>query len=205
MAMHLPNSARIAALPLLAGLMLASASARAQETDYCISCTNPDQTYICRVTAQNGQSQGQQLFCIMNIARENSHDSCKAAAQQGSCSGTLVLYDVSNLAPAPTPPTASEATAAATPPAQAAGNMGHATVKQANKKQAPKTLVEFTKKTAKNTNKGFKNLGKDTGKAIKKTGSKITKFTKKVGKNISKATKTTFRCITSLFSKCGKN
>ncbi len=169
------------------------------QQDYCIKCSNPDETYICRIVSNSNSARGKQLFCIMNIAKEQGHDSCAATTQSQSCSGVLVQYEVSGMpidpAPAPTTHSNLATTDENTPLPKAADE--------------PRTLVEFTKKATKATKTGIKSAGKDTskalkntGKAIEKTGKNITKFTQKVGKNITKATKTTWKCITSLFFSC---
>jgi len=178
---------------LLGGLSLALAD---DQQDYCIKCSNPDETYICRITSKGGQTKGKQFLCIMNIAKDQGHDSCSATAQLGACSGVLVQYQVSNERQ-PQSSTDAAATGPIDAPeaSQAAGE--------------PKTLIEFTKQATKATSKGLKSAGKDTkkvikntGKAIKNTGGKIKNFTDNVGGNIKSASKTTWRCLTSLFFNC---
>ncbi len=181
---------------LMGGLSLAFADG---QQDYCITCSNPDETYICRITSKGGQSQGKQFLCIMNIAKDNGHDSCSATAQLGACSGVLVQYEVSPQDQPQRPVDAATAGPIEAPQAdQTAGE--------------PKTLVEFTKQATKATSKGLKSAGEDTnkiikntGKALKKTGGKIKDFTDKVGGNIKSASKTTWRCLTSLFFNCAGN
>ena len=185
---------------LLAGFSPALAE---NQQDYCIKCSNPDETYICRITAKGGQSQGKQFLCIINIAKDRGHDSCSATAQSGACSGVLVQYEVSEEAQPQNP-----MDAATTGPDEALEADQHG--------GEPKTLIEFTKQATKATSKGLNSAGKDTkkvikntgkaikntGKAIKKTGGKIKDFTDKVGGNIKSASKTTWRCLTSLFFNC---
>ncbi len=177
----------------LGGVSLALAD---NQQDYCIKCSNPDETYICRITSKGDQSQGKQFLCIMNIAKDNGHDSCSATAQSGACSGILVQYEVS-MQDQPQSPVDTAIT-------------GPDEVLEADQaKGEPKTLIEFTKQATKATSKGLKSAGRDTkkvikntGKAIQKTGSKIKNFTDKVGGNIKSASKTTWRCLTSLFFNC---
>ncbi|MCF6198263.1 MAG: hypothetical protein L3J67_02490 [Hyphomicrobiaceae bacterium] len=194
--MLFPSAQKIAFGLMLIAMSIVSGQVSAQnQQDYCIKCTNPGETYICRVVSNSNSAQGKQLLCIMNIAREHGHDSCAATTQSQSCSGVLVQYEVSGTMTTPGPPrpvNSALATPSQTaPPQRTTGE--------------PRTLVEFTKKATKATKKSFKSAGKDTSKAFKKTGKKITKFTKKVGKNITKATKTTWKCITSLFFSCNSN
>jgi hypothetical protein len=197
---------RLAIMPLryalaLAGIVFLSLvggrqSALAENRqDYCVKCVNPDQTYICRIISNSAQTQGKQFLCIINIAKEQGHDSCTATAQSLSCSGILVQYEISG---SPAPQTSADNIAATVKPTTPAQTKGH-------QDDEPRTLVEFTKQATKATKNNIKSAGKNTGKAIKKTGKKITKFTSKVGRNIEKATKTTLKCITSLFSSCSSD
>ncbi len=182
-------------------LIAGQGHARAQNSqDYCIKCTGPDETYVCRIVSDTPNVRGKKLLCIMNIARENNHDSCTASAQSTGCSGVLVQYDISGTMPR----TGNSQTGATAPTAPAPASPTKTT-----RKKEPETLVEFTKKATLATKKGIKNAGKDTkkvlkktGKAISKTGSKIKHFTSKVGRNIKKASKTTLKCLTSLFFNC---
>jgi len=198
--MQFPGIQKIAFTFALVAILANSGRAIAQnQQDYCIKCSNPDETYICRIVSNSNSARGKQLFCIMNIAKELGHDSCAATTQSQSCSGVLVQYEVSGRPadPAPSPTVHSNLDTT---------NQNIAPPKAASE---PRTLVEFTKKATKATKTGIKSASKDTtkalkktGKALTKTGKKITKFTKKVGKNITKATKTTWKCITSLFFSC---
>jgi len=62
--------------------------ATAGEAAYCLTCTNPDQSYICRVTGQ-GVSQNDifRLYCIVRTARRGRHASCAATASSENCNG----------------------------------------------------------------------------------------------------------------------
>lgn len=187
----------------LALLLFASGQSPAiadNQQDYCIKCTNPNETYICRITSNSSQTQGKQLLCIMNIAREHGHDSCAATTEAQACSGVLVQYEANGTG---LPQTSFEKTSTTPDRKQEPVAPVDATKKE------PETLVEFTKQAGKATKKSLQSAGKDTGNAIKNTGkaisntgSQIGHFTGKVGSNIKKATTTTLKCITSLFSNC---
>jgi hypothetical protein len=62
--------------------------ATAGEAAYCLTCTNPDQSYICRVTGQ-GVSQNDifRLYCIVRTVRRGGHASCAATAGSENCNG----------------------------------------------------------------------------------------------------------------------
>ena len=183
---------------------LAPASAQNQQ-DYCIKCTNPGETYICRIVSNSGSAKGKQLLCIMNIAKENGHDSCAATTQSQTCSGVLVQYEALGGANGQNTSPQANTDQAPNTPMTTSPAPNNPALPQTKPKSEPRTLVEFTKQATKATKKGINSAGKDTSKAFKKTGKKITKFSKNVGKNITKASKTTWKCITSLFFSCGSN
>ncbi len=63
-----------------AGLIVCAVpSALAGEASYCVTCTNPDQTYVCRVTAGGSKpSDALKLYCVIRTAKEGHHASCSA-------------------------------------------------------------------------------------------------------------------------------
>jgi hypothetical protein len=180
---------------ILLPLMLAAQPGRAADSsvDYCIHCSNPDDIYVCRIHSAGGSAEGQQFLCIMNIAQQFKHDACTAEAHQDVCTGRLVEYEATTPPPI-APDDGMEASApayAATPPA-------------ASETKEPRTLVEFSKQTAKATQSSIKSVGETTGKAINKTGEQIDTMTDKLGHKLKKVTVKTMNCITSLFTKCGE-
>lgn len=190
---HMLKSVVMTLVLLATGQSLAIADS---QQDYCIKCTNPDETYICRITSSSSKTQGKQLLCIMNIAREHGHDSCAATAQAQACSGVLVQYEADDTGMQQMPAMKTLRTPEPVAPVDTS-------------KREPETLVEFTKQATKATKKSLKSAGSNTSKALHKTGkvisntgSDIKQFTNKVGRNIKKATTTTLKCITSLFSSC---
>ena len=64
--------------------------ATAGEAAYCLTCTNPDQSYICRVTGE-GVSQNDifRLYCIVRTARRGGHASCAATGGTENCNGVV--------------------------------------------------------------------------------------------------------------------
>lgn len=186
--------------PLLAAfaLILLQAGPAHSAGDLCIRCTQPDDTYICRIRSGTSGSEGQQLFCIMSIAQQYGHGSC-AVNLQNACSGRLVEYDLPQGLPDNTLHDRqaireeSDAEGAKVPSAAVPGAA-----------REPKTLLEFTQQTAAATKKGIKSVGESTGEAIGSTGEKVEGFTKSIGEGVKQATQKTFNCITSLFTRCGE-
>jgi hypothetical protein len=77
------------------GLLLCAVqmAARAGEASYCVTCKNPDQTYVCRVDA-GGRKAGDalKLYCIIRIAKEGHHGSCAAEQDSAGCHGVQKVY-----------------------------------------------------------------------------------------------------------------
>jgi hypothetical protein len=65
----------------------------ASEANYCVTCKNPDQTYVCSVDA-GGRKAGDamKLYCIIRIAKEGHHGSCAAEQDSGGCRGVQKVY-----------------------------------------------------------------------------------------------------------------
>ena len=68
-------------------------AAHAAEASYCVSCKNPDQTYLCRVSAGGSRpSDALKLYCIIRTAKEGGHSSCSAERNSRGCSGVQKVY-----------------------------------------------------------------------------------------------------------------
>jgi hypothetical protein len=90
--MNLP-ACRTYLAPIAAGL-LASAAAPALSADatYCVTCKNPDQTYLCRVSAGGTKaSDALKLYCVIRTAKEGNHASCSAVSG-ANCNGIEKVY-----------------------------------------------------------------------------------------------------------------
>jgi hypothetical protein len=79
---------------LAAGLFAyAVSSVLAGEAVYCVTCTNPDQTYVCRVNAGGSKpSDALKLYCIIRTAKEGHHSSCSAESDSTTCNGVEKVY-----------------------------------------------------------------------------------------------------------------
>jgi hypothetical protein len=85
--------------PLLYAAIAASVIAwamgpsRADEAAYCVHCTGPDQTYVCKVSAGGGKaSDALKLYCVVRTAKEGHHASCSAERNSPSCNGVERVY-----------------------------------------------------------------------------------------------------------------
>jgi len=79
---------------LVAGLLLGGSSAAlAADAEYCVTCTNPDQTYRCKITGVGKRpSDALKLYCVIRTAKEGNHAECKAAAASAACNGVAKVY-----------------------------------------------------------------------------------------------------------------
>jgi hypothetical protein len=74
-------------------LILATQSAYASEATYCVTCKNPEQTYLCRVNAGGAKpSDALKLYCIMRLAKEGEHGTCSAERGASGCYGVEKAY-----------------------------------------------------------------------------------------------------------------
>ena len=49
------------------------------DASYCVTCKNPDQTYLCRVIAGGAKpNDAFKLYCVIRTAKEGNHASCSA-------------------------------------------------------------------------------------------------------------------------------
>lgn len=75
------------------GLALLTGQAAAADVAYCVTCDNPNQTYVCRVTGQSSRpSDALKLYCIVRTAKEGKHASCAARRADASCAGIEKVY-----------------------------------------------------------------------------------------------------------------
>lgn len=74
---------------LLAG---AAGPAMSADATYCVTCKNPDQTYLCRVSAGGTKaSDALKLYCVIRTAKEGNHASCSAVSG-ANCNGIEKVY-----------------------------------------------------------------------------------------------------------------
>jgi hypothetical protein len=68
-------------------------AAFAGEAAYCVHCTGPDQTYVCKVAAGGGKpSDALKLYCVVRTAKEGHHASCSAERSTPACNGVEKVY-----------------------------------------------------------------------------------------------------------------
>lgn len=191
----------------LALIALAAAPTNATAgKSYCVTCQGPLQTYLCDVEMPNGSpgKQATQLFCVIQIAKQQNHLSCSVRkSQPGPCQGPTLNFTYSG-------PVISNP----------AGHNWEDDTPAPGKPKEPGTLVDLTKEAVKDTGQNIKNAGKAVGNATKKTGEFVKDsgiFVKDsavkagetvgdaaitTGQSITNAAKKSYKCLMSLFSDC---
>jgi hypothetical protein len=82
-----------ALLPMVGLFAFIVGQASAGEAAYCLTCTSPDQTYLCRVTGQGArQDEVSKLYCIVRTTKKGGHVSCAASGSGENCHGVLKTY-----------------------------------------------------------------------------------------------------------------
>jgi hypothetical protein len=82
------------AASLAALLAWLAPTAQAEEASYCVTCSNPNQTYRCRVVGEGaGANDAAKLYCIIRTAKEGHHSACSAERKTAAnCPGVEKVY-----------------------------------------------------------------------------------------------------------------
>ena len=161
--------------------------ARADETTFCLTCTEPARSYSCKVKTPdaNPGPRALRLYCIVRTARDGGHNSCRASTSpRESCKGKKKTYTYKG----PAIPKSVQS--------QAEKLFGRNQPKpeKAEKKEEPSetdTLVGLTTRAVKSSREGLSGAGSGVRDATRGT-------TERVGN----AARNTYRCVTSLFRDC---
>ncbi len=90
--MPLPASRTVFAALTACLLATAASPALSADASYCVTCKNPDQTYLCRVNAGGAKaSDALKLYCVIRTAKEGNHASC-SAVRSANCNGIEKIY-----------------------------------------------------------------------------------------------------------------
>ena len=126
--------------------------ASAEQASYCVTCKNPDQTYVCRVDAGGSRpSDALKLYCVIRTAKEGHHTLCAAEGDSAGCHGVEKVYSYNGPMPEDL----------ASDP-----RIKHFTDKIKRDQQTfddkpkgdqPKTLVELTRRSVSASRKGLRN------------------------------------------------
>ena len=127
-------------------------SAVADEASYCVTCKNPDQTYVCRVIGEASRpSDALKLYCVIRTAKEGNHASCSAERSSSGCKGVEKVYSYDG--PSIPPDIALDPRVK-----RFMGKVEHDQQAFAKPKgDAPKTLVELTGRAVSASRQGWRN------------------------------------------------
>jgi hypothetical protein len=171
----LPGIGRSAGM-LLGGAICALGPAEAQE--YCVSCTEPPAVYRCIIEgARPGGKQPLQMLCVTTMAKMGHHATCSVkGGTVFDCDGQVKRIPWSahqeSALPKPEPETAKRPAAA-------------------DPKQPPQTVEEMARRA-----------NAKAAEQIKKANEDMKGQAKSFGKSIGDATRKTWRCVSSLFTRC---
>lgn len=182
--------------------------ATSSEAGACVICNDPGKVYQCTFKSSSyqpdtaGQSRtinikGLHFACIQEIAQYGGHGQCAAVRKSiNDCNGEI--YQLKNKA---------SVEQILVPVKPETDQLPQESNAKSPQKDQP-TLVGETKKTYKKTTKSVKKTFDNTSKTVKKTYDKtstvVKKSVKSVGQGIGDAASTTYDCLTSFFTKCGK-
>lgn len=135
------------AMSIVAAALAASAPAAAQDAAFCVTCTGPDQTYLCQVTgAGMGRTDALKLYCIVRTAKEGGHASCGARNEVAGCIGETKVYAYDG----PSLPTGQAETTQA--------GVDETFDQQAGEEEAPPTLFRATGRAYSASRRGIRNV-----------------------------------------------
>jgi hypothetical protein len=138
---------------IAAGLSVCAVKmAGADQASYCVTCKNPDQTYVCRVNAGGSKaSDALKLYCVIRTAKEGHHASCAAERDSPACHGVEKVYSYDGPMP--------EDIASDPRIKQFTDKIkrDHQTFDDKPKGDQPKTLVELTGRAVSASRKGLRN------------------------------------------------
>lgn len=201
-------------------ISLMAGAAYAATSQFCVKCTDPDQTYLCSVETPNANpsAQGLQLYCIVRTSKEGGHRSCAVdTSSAANCAGQLRTYTFQ------TPQIPQNARNALN---RLRGSQQDSVPDDSLSPQPggePKTLIDLTKRSFGASKEGLKNAGeavgnatgtttekvgsaaRGVGKGVAKAAGKVGSATKKTGHAVGSAAKTAWDCVKSLFKDCSSS
>jgi hypothetical protein len=202
---------------LVAGLIgWAMPSASAGEASFCVHCTGPDQTYVCKVAAGGGKpSDALKLFCVIRTAKEGHHASCSAERNSPACNGVEKVYSYDG--PMPEDLAADPRVKKLTDKIEGEQK---AFDKPAGNAKTPKTLVELGGRAVNASRQGWRNArgalgGSSQGDPSLPAGESLaleeqnaalaaqTPPDPAVGASRPNRAQRAYRCMISLFRHCG--
>lgn len=192
----------------------------AASVQMCVTCTDPDKTYLCDVETNNSlqNEKGLQLYCIIRTSREGGHRSCAVdQTPAAQCVGDVKSYSFN----APKIPENVKRALAK----RRSSNMEDAPSADVPSQRGgePETLIEMTRGAVGASKEGIKNSGevvgnaagatkntvgkaaRGVGKGVSTAANKVGSATKKTGHVVGSTAKGAWDCVKSLFKGCGSS
>ena len=166
----------------LAIFVLCALTARAEAQEYCVACTGPSAMYRCIIEgARPGGSQPLQMLCATAMAKEGRHAACNVKG------GTV--FDCTG--PVKRVPWAAYNEPGGKGAAKEVPKLPAAEAPADDPSQPPRTVEEMARRA-----------NQKTAEQIKKTNEDMKDQAESFGDKVEDTTKKTWRCISSLFTRC---
>lgn len=168
-----------AAAPVLVFVSAVLIAPFANAQEYCVSCAQPEALYRCVIDgARPGVTSSLQMLCVERLAKDGGHASCsvKRGVTVFDCDAPVKRVTVTD---------------ADAPPVNAASapvSPGQVPVAAPSPKGEPKTVLEAAQRAKDATDAEFKKAGEQMKASAEKTNTGF---------------KNAWRCMTSLFTRCG--
>lgn len=181
----------------LAVAITAGASANAGEMTFCVTCTEPTQTYTCNVKTPEADpgARALRLYCIVRTAKEGSHKTCGASLSAASaCEGTPKTFTYKG----PAIPLALQSKAEKF----LKKNQSQGDAAEDGDGDKPDTLVKMTTRAVKSSRQGLSSAGSGVRNATRGTTKRVGSAVRGAGQGVGAAARSSYKCVTSLFRDC---
>lgn len=202
---------RMAGGAAAAALLSATGGGIAGAQPVCVVCTEPAQTYVCRVdtTSVAPDSKAMQLYCIVRTAKEGNHRACAVSRSAARCDGIEKIYSYDG----PAIPAALESAAArALAPAGEAAPEPAAPARDVAGNGPPETVAEMTARAARASRERLRTTGETVTTVTRRTGERVGSAAQGVGEAaqitgrvVGRTARTAFDCVRTLFRNCGSS
>jgi hypothetical protein len=196
---------------LLFAFALTPPEAAADQSELCIVCSQPAQTYRCRVDTANASpgKEALRLYCIFRTAKDGSHKSCAAQRNADSaCEGPVKAYSYAG----PEIPEKLRSTVRKMRENRTGDDrFGDNRPADAPLREdgPPETLVEMGSRAVDAGRQGVRSTGGavrdvtgSTGRAIGKVGKTAGEQVGRTVRGAGSAARFTYDCVLSLFTDC---
>lgn len=203
--MHRSNIFLLRSAAVLCALAQMPVAAHAAQSNICVICTDPQQTYVCSVETSQSMpnKKALQFYCIVKTAKDGGHRVCSIKTDtEASCEGKVLSYHYDG-------PEIPNALRSLTQPRQPAAGPENTAETPPQHKDQPETLVEMGSRAVNASKEGAKATGEVIRDAAGRPARTIGKIRQKTGKGVGKtargagsAARFAYDCMRSLFRDC---